>query len=95
MIKPANSTTACRFAEDYDLCLKLSEITQIHHVQKPLYMYRVHPDSISQRSRDEQVQASARAVTALTRRGLDREYELDVEVKEARAQFRIRKKRGS
>jgi glycosyltransferase involved in cell wall biosynthesis len=81
-----------RYAEDYDLCLKLSELTQFHHVQKPLYMYRVHADSISQRSRHEQIQASARAVrSALARRGMDREYELEVKLK---AEFRIRKKRG-
>ena len=30
-------------AIDYDLCLRLSEITQIKHLKVPLYEYRVHP----------------------------------------------------
>lgn len=26
--------------EDYDLCLKLSEVTEVYHIAKPLYYYR-------------------------------------------------------
>lgn len=34
-------------AEDYDLCLKLSEATEIRHLNEPLYYYRWHDDNIS------------------------------------------------
>lgn len=59
------------YAEDYDLCLKLSEVTQIHHIQDPLYYYRVHPASISKRHRREQMASAQMAVAhALARRSL-------------------------
>src|SRR2546423_9871280 len=49
-------------AEDYDLCLKLSEITQFAHIQRPLYLYRVHRQSMSQQSRLAQIEQSKRAI---------------------------------
>jgi glycosyltransferase involved in cell wall biosynthesis len=42
-------------AEDYDLCLRLSEVTQIQRVQQPLYYYRNHPHSISYQQRQAQL----------------------------------------
>ena len=53
-----------RFAEDYDLCLKLSEITEIYHLQKPLYYYRVHRKSVSREHSLAQIDAAARAIRA-------------------------------
>jgi glycosyltransferase involved in cell wall biosynthesis len=68
-------------AEDYDLCLKLSEITQIQHLPRPLYRYRVHKRSVSSEQRLRQIMTSKEAIArALQRRGLDREYEIDVEL---------------
>jgi glycosyltransferase involved in cell wall biosynthesis len=66
-------------AIDYDLCLRLSEITQIKHLKVPLYEYRVHPQSMSHQSRSRQVQYAKAAVEqAIVRRGLAKEYRLDV-----------------
>lgn len=59
------------YAEDYDLCLKLAEVTQVHHLQKPLYYYRIHSETISRRHRLEQIENSKMAVAhALKRREL-------------------------
>jgi filamentous hemagglutinin family protein len=41
-------------SEDYELCLRLSEVTQVQRVSKPLYYYRVHKASISQQQKAEQ-----------------------------------------
>jgi glycosyltransferase involved in cell wall biosynthesis len=77
-------------AEDYDLCLRLSEVAEFHHLARPLYYYRVHQQAMSQVRRLEQIDASARAIrNALARRGLDKTHELDVEY---RAQFHLRRK---
>lgn len=66
-------------AEDYDLCLKVSEITEIYHLQQPLYYYRTHLDTSSVQQRDLQIERSAAAVTnALVRRGLSDRYQLNV-----------------
>jgi glycosyltransferase involved in cell wall biosynthesis len=68
-------------AEDYDLCLRISEVTQIEQVKQPLYYYRVHADSISLQQDIEQIRASQQAVNnALKRRGLADRYELHVRI---------------
>jgi glycosyltransferase involved in cell wall biosynthesis len=67
------------YAQDYDLCLKLSEVTQIYHHEHPLYYYRTHAQSISQGKRAEQLDFSRQAVcNALQRRGLSRTHELSI-----------------
>ena len=77
-------------AEDYDLCLKISEVTQIHHLQKVLYSYRDHVDSISQSTLQQQIEYAAKAVNnALTRRGLIDRYQLHVT---PLGQFNIKKR---
>jgi hypothetical protein len=66
-------------APDYDLCLKLAEVTEIYHLRQPLYYYREHVQSMSQSTRSKLVEYSARAVTnALIRRGLADRYYLNV-----------------
>ena len=76
---------AFEYAEDYDLCLRLSEATQIHHIAKPLYFYRVHPHSITQQKRPELVRLCQKAINqALHRRGLDQRFELRVQQPEGR-----------
>jgi cellulose synthase/poly-beta-1,6-N-acetylglucosamine synthase-like glycosyltransferase len=68
-------------AEDYDLCLKISEMTQIEHLPRPLYLYRVHKQSVSCEQRLRQIMSSKEAISrALKRRGLDAEYDIDVEL---------------
>lgn len=64
-------------AIDYDLCLKLSEITEFYHLEQPLYFYREHSESISQGQSSKQIYHSQRAVeNALERRSLSDVYKL-------------------
>lgn len=66
-------------AEDYDLCLRLSFVTEIYHLAKPLYLYRVHGDSVTKSPTLKQAYCSSLAVKdALVRRGMDSDYELGV-----------------
>ncbi|MEQ9455109.1 MAG: glycosyltransferase [Phycisphaeraceae bacterium] len=69
------------YAEDYDLCLRVSEVTEVEHLREVLYAYRVHQQSISRASRLGQIEGSATAVRrALRRRGLETRYDLVVEL---------------
>lgn len=73
--------TAFFYAQDYDLCLKLSEVSQIQHLAQPLYFYRNHSQSISQEKRVEQIEYARRAIAnALQRRGLSDRYDINVEI---------------
>jgi filamentous hemagglutinin family protein len=82
---------ALDFVEDYDLCLRLSEVTQIRRVRLPLYYYRIHSGSASQQLTIEQALRSRSVVTqALRRRGLDRQYALDLEIPTGRLTLRPR-----
>ena len=77
-------------AEDYDLCLRLSEQTEIRHLARPLYFYRVHDRSVSSERRLWQIMQSKEAIArALARRGMDGEFEIDVQLV---GRFRLRKK---
>ena len=79
----------CEYTDDYDLCLRLSEVTKIERIQKPLYYYRHHGQNISYRKRKEQIKSSQHAINlALQRRGLADTYVLKVEG----ARFYLRKK---
>jgi glycosyltransferase involved in cell wall biosynthesis len=72
---------AFMYCQDYDLCLKLSEVTEIYHHQKPLYYYRHHIKSISGEKRIEQILLSKQAIeNALQRRGMTDEYELEFQI---------------
>jgi GT2 family glycosyltransferase len=80
-------------AEDYDLCLKISEVTQIQHIPRPLYLYRVHKQSVSSEQRLRQIMAAKEAIArALKRRRLDSEYDIDVELV---GRFSLRRKGNS
>ena len=63
------------YAEDYDLCLKLAEVTQIYHLQEPLYYYRVHSKTISKRHRKEQIRNAKMAVAYAIERRKKHEYD--------------------
>ena len=77
-------------AHDYDFCLKLSEVTQIAYLPRPLYLYRMHRDSITGSKRLRQIEGSAMAVRkALSRRGLDKTHDLDLDLT---ARFRIKRR---
>jgi filamentous hemagglutinin family protein len=79
-------------AYDYDLCLRLSEVTQVRRVQKPLYLYRLHSQSMSVTRRTEQILWSQKAIAqALWRRGLAEKLQIDVELPAGR--FILRRKK--
>ncbi|MEO6226729.1 MAG: glycosyltransferase [Thermomonas sp.] len=76
------SDPAMPVAPDYDLCLRLSERFEVGHLAKPLYRYRVRPDSISHGNRLRQVRASFDAAQrALQRRGLQDQYALSLGIR--------------
>ncbi|WP_063395144.1 glycosyltransferase [Prochlorococcus sp. MIT 1306] len=65
------------FAGDYDLSLRLAELGKPQHLAEPLYGYRVHTNSESQRKRHATHQEAVKSVReALTRRGMDSSHEL-------------------
>jgi glycosyltransferase involved in cell wall biosynthesis len=68
-------------AQDYDLCLRLSEVTEVFPLKKPLYYYRQHNQSVSSLRQVEQIMASKEVIArALVRRGLSERYELNVQI---------------
>jgi len=58
--------------EDYDLCLRLSEVTNIKKIDEFLYLYRFHPDSTKvTMDHLERINLCKEAITqALQRRGM-------------------------
>ncbi|BAY66642.1 filamentous hemagglutinin outer membrane protein (plasmid) [Calothrix brevissima NIES-22] len=77
-------------AQDYDLCLRISEVTEIEHLAKPLYYYRHHLESVSHQKRIEQILTARDAINlALQRRGLEKHYELDLQIV---GRYHLRKK---
>lgn len=68
-------------AGDYDLCLRLSETTDIAHVARPLYRRRVHPASPLVLRWAERIEDSYRAFAeAVRRRGLDTSFDCALEI---------------
>jgi glycosyltransferase involved in cell wall biosynthesis len=78
-------------APDYDLCLRLSEVTEIVQIKKPLYLYRNHRENVSHTKQFEQIQGTYLAIKkALERRGLADKLELEVQVQ---PKFVLRRKK--
>jgi glycosyltransferase involved in cell wall biosynthesis len=76
--------------EDYDLCMRMSEVAGVAHVPERLYYYRKHPTSYTAVHRVEQIELTRKAIQrALERRGLTEEYQLDVEIV---GQFMLRRR---
>jgi glycosyltransferase involved in cell wall biosynthesis len=66
---------------DYDLCLRLSEVTMIEHLPENLYFYRAHGKQMFSQMKIEQILTSQRCVQdALVRRGMASEYETELEI---------------
>jgi glycosyltransferase involved in cell wall biosynthesis len=71
-----------RFAEDYDLCLRLSETCAIGHLPQPLYRYRIRSDSVSSSQRLQQIRATfAASERALQRRGMAASHALSLGIR--------------
>ena len=60
--------------EDYELCLRLSEMTNIGKINDYLYQYRIHPESLKVTMNElERIQLCEKAITeALKRRQIDK-----------------------
>lgn len=61
------------YSEDYDLCLRLAEVTALASLRKPLYGYRQHAGSVSRGKRPLQMLRKAVALE----RALQRRYAQD------------------
>jgi hypothetical protein len=69
----------------------MAELTEVRHIRRPLYYYRIHADSISQRMRIEQIHCARDAmVHALERRGLSDRFEIDLQI---RGRFSLRRRK--
>lgn len=65
---------------DYDLCLRLSEVTQVNHIKEPLYYYRRHSENMTNKQVEQIIESQAVINEALERRGLAEEYKIEVEI---------------
>lgn len=64
--------TNFKYASDYDLCLRLAEVTDFYQLSQLLYYYREHSLSMGSTSNGEQEQYAWLAINqAIQRRGLD------------------------
>jgi glycosyltransferase involved in cell wall biosynthesis len=80
LLKIGGINSSFLFAWDYDMCLRLSEVAEIHHLPIPLYYYRIHPEQLSQSKLIDQVYYTYQAIEAsLRRRGLDKKFRLTIE----------------
>ncbi|TAF11265.1 MAG: CHAT domain-containing protein [Nostocales cyanobacterium] len=80
------------YADDYDICLRLSEITKVGRVQKPLYYYRQHSENTSLVYRKQTLLSSQKVIAqALQRRGLSDKYQIDLDL--STNQFILRRKK--
>jgi filamentous hemagglutinin family protein len=73
-----------QYVEDYDLSLRLSEVTQVRHLKRPLYFYRHHGEALNQISRQQPLQllywTQVVVQRALLRRDLGDRYALQVDL---------------
>lgn len=68
-------------ANDYDLCLRLSETCGVFPVPQPLYLRRIHPEAPEVARWAEGIEARYAAfVAAVRRRGLDAHYDTALQV---------------
>lgn len=78
-------------AVDYDLCLKLSQITEFIHLPQPLYYYRSHSQNVSHQKRTLQDRCSHTAIArAKERQQLSKNLQFELQ-KVDRTQSRIKK----
>ncbi|CAM2066704.1 Glycosyltransferase [Sulfidibacter corallicola] len=83
-------TDAVPMAEDYDFCLRASEVARFGRIRKPLYRYRKHANRVTDTHRLAQIHGAKEAIRrALARRGLDAQWNLHLEL---RGQFELRRK---
>ena len=62
------------YAEDYDICLRLSEVTEVRHINTPLYYYRNHKDSICYQQQVKQNSHARKAIAQAIKRRTSKTY---------------------
>jgi len=86
-IEPLNP--AHRVAQDFEFCIKLSEITDFIHLPMPLYQYRAHTASLSNQKYREQSEVCLTLIKdALIRRG-DHQTQVELSYKNGLARYRF------
>lgn len=87
--------THYRVASDYELCLKLSEITDFKHLPLPLYYYRIYADSLSRREYQLQSETCLELIRdALKRRGMHN-YHVELFYESGKARYRFERVNGT
>ena len=82
---------SARCVEDNDLWLRIAELTEVRHIPKSLYFYRIHADLVSQRMRIDQIHCTQAAVSrAMERRSLSERSELNLQI---RGRFSLRRRK--
>lgn len=90
-LKAGGINTKFNTIEDYELCLRLSEITRISKINAFLYLYRQHSNSIKNNSSLAMLVLTHKAIKeALHRRGLSDAYKILIK----NPQFEIVEKQG-
>jgi glycosyltransferase involved in cell wall biosynthesis len=70
-----------KFVEDYDLCLRLTEVTEVHHLERSLYYYRWHSTNMTKQRLEMMYWTYKASSQALKRRGLSNQYKLTMNFK--------------
>jgi hypothetical protein len=78
------------WAEDYDLCLRLSEVTTIQVVPQVLYAHRRHASNVTNHQLETIQWTQLAIMQALKRRGLEQQFDLELRVV---SQFSLHPKR--
>jgi glycosyltransferase involved in cell wall biosynthesis len=66
--------------EDYELCMRLSEMTEIGKIDEFLYQYRHHPDALKATSKLEIILMAKKIIKlALERRGMSATHRLNIQ----------------
>lgn len=68
------------WAEDYDLCLRLSEVTMVHRVPQVLYAHRRHAGNVTNNQLETIRWTQLAIMQALKRRGLEQQFDLELRV---------------
>lgn len=88
--------TNFKFNYDYQMCLRLSEVTSFEHFPQVLYKRLMHKDSITGSHRTEQIQYAKKAVEqALVRRGLSEIASANIDPVSGKIQLTIGKNNDS
>lgn len=78
-LKLGNFTSKAKeLTEDYDLCLRLSEITDFFHIPEILYQYRIHDTNISKNQFGMLESCKKVIEDAIARRGLTSVLQIDL-----------------